>query len=144
MTAATSSAPVVLDVNDLVVSIGSKPDARRIIDGVSMQVRQGETLCVVGESGSGKSVTSLTVMGLLPKKVLIPTRGYSDYDHEGRVFWDVAADRAFVDGVRGSIGARVPVEELDLHVNDPDFAGAAVERLVGLMASTREAGVAMA
>ena len=72
---ATSTAPVVLDVNDLVVSIGTKSDAHRIIDGVSLQVRQGETLCVVGESGSGKSVTSLTVMGLLPKKVLMPTRG---------------------------------------------------------------------
>jgi peptide/nickel transport system ATP-binding protein len=71
----TSSAPVVLDVNDLVISIGNKPGAHRIIDGVSLQVRQGETLCVVGESGSGKSVTSLTVMGLLPKKVLMPTRG---------------------------------------------------------------------
>jgi peptide/nickel transport system ATP-binding protein len=74
-TTATSSAPVILDVNDLVISIGTKPDAHRIIDGVSLQVRQGETLCVVGESGSGKSVTSLTVMGLLPKKVLVPTRG---------------------------------------------------------------------
>ena len=74
-TTATSSAPVVLDVNDLVVSIGTKPDAHRIIDGVSLQVRQGETLCVVGESGSGKSVTSLTVMGLLPKNALAPTRG---------------------------------------------------------------------
>ena len=72
---ATSTAPVVLDVNDLVVSIGKKSDAHRIIDGVSLQVRQGETLCVVGESGSGKSVTSLTVMGLLPKKVLVPARG---------------------------------------------------------------------
>ncbi|MBN8971693.1 MAG: ABC transporter ATP-binding protein [Rhizobiales bacterium] len=72
---ATNTAPVVLDVNDLVVSIGKKSDAPRIIDGVSLQVRQGETLCVVGESGSGKSVTSLTVMGLLPKKVLMPTRG---------------------------------------------------------------------
>jgi len=71
----TSSAPVVLDIDDLVISIGNKPDAQRIIDGVSLQVRQGETLCVVGESGSGKSVTSLTVMGLLPKKVLMPTRG---------------------------------------------------------------------
>ncbi len=70
-----SAAPIVLDVNDLVVSIGNKPDASRIIDGVSLQVRQGETLCVVGESGSGKSVTSLAVMGLLPKKVLVPTRG---------------------------------------------------------------------
>ena len=75
MTATTSAAPIVLDVSDLVISIGRKPDAHRIIDGVSLQVRQGETLCVVGESGSGKSVTSLTVMGLLPKKVLVPTRG---------------------------------------------------------------------
>jgi uncharacterized protein (UPF0261 family) len=79
-----------------------------------------------------------------PALVLIPTRGYSDYDQAGRVFWDLAADRAFVDGVRGAIGERVPVEELDLHVNDPDFAAAAVERLVGLMASVRAAGVAMA
>jgi len=72
---ATTTAPVILDVNDLIISIGRKPDAHRIIDGVSLQVRQGETLCVVGESGSGKSVTSLTVMGLLPKKVLVPARG---------------------------------------------------------------------
>ncbi len=71
----TSAAPVILDINDLVISIGRRPDAPRIIDGVSLQVRQGETLCVVGESGSGKSVTSLTTMGLLPKKVLVPTRG---------------------------------------------------------------------
>ena len=67
--------PVVLDIKDLAVSLGRQPDAPRIIDGVSLQVRQGETLCVVGESGSGKSVTSLTVMGLLPKKILAPTRG---------------------------------------------------------------------
>ena len=58
---------VVLDINDLVVGLGKKPGGARIIDGVSLQVHEGETLCVVGESGSGKSVTSLTVMGLLQK-----------------------------------------------------------------------------
>ncbi|MCC7370805.1 MAG: Tm-1-like ATP-binding domain-containing protein [Chloroflexi bacterium] len=79
-----------------------------------------------------------------PAVVLIPMRGYSDYDHEGRVFWDPAADRAFVEGVRSSIGDRIPVIEVDLHVNDPDFAATAVERLVHLMASARAAGVAMA
>src|SRR5689334_15269318 len=66
---------IVLDINDLVVSLGKKPGGQRIIDGVSLQVRDGETLCVVGESGSGKSVTSLTVMGLLQKGALTPTGG---------------------------------------------------------------------
>ena len=53
---------IVLDISDLVVGLGKKPQGTRIIDGVSLQVRESETLCVVGESGSGKSVTSLTVM----------------------------------------------------------------------------------
>ena len=37
-----------------------------VLDGVTMSVRPGETLCVVGESGSGKSVTMLTALGLTP------------------------------------------------------------------------------
>jgi peptide/nickel transport system ATP-binding protein len=65
----------ILDIRDLVVSLGKKPDGSRIIDRISLQVASGETLCVVGESGSGKSVTSLTVMGLLQKGVLVPTSG---------------------------------------------------------------------
>jgi peptide/nickel transport system ATP-binding protein len=65
----------VLDVRDLVVSLGRNASATRIIDGVSLDVRQRETLCLVGESGSGKSVTSLGVMGLLQKGSLVPTGG---------------------------------------------------------------------
>src|SRR6201996_6907042 len=66
---------IVLDIDNLVVSLGNKPRDRRIIDGLSLQLGQGETLCLVGESGSGKSVTSLTTMGLLPKGTLVPTSG---------------------------------------------------------------------
>jgi len=65
----------ILDIRDLVVSLGNKPEGPRIIDRISFQVASGETLCVVGESGSGKSVTSLTVMGLLQKGALVPTAG---------------------------------------------------------------------
>src|SRR5919109_2319769 len=66
---------IVLEIDNLVVGLGKNPSGQRIIDGVSLQVRDGETLCVVGESGSGKSVTSLTVMGLLQKGALGPAGG---------------------------------------------------------------------
>ena len=66
---------VILDINDLIVSLGEDARAPRIIDGVSLQVAKAETLCLVGESGSGKSVTSLTVMGLLQKGSLMVSGG---------------------------------------------------------------------
>ena len=66
---------IVLDIDNLVVGLGKDPRNERIIDGVSLQVSKGETLCLVGESGSGKSVTSLTVMGLLQKGALVPSGG---------------------------------------------------------------------
>src|SRR6516225_11109608 len=65
----------ILDIDGLVVSLGKNPKGARIVDGVSLQVHERETLCLVGESGSGKSVTALTVMGLLQKNSLRPTGG---------------------------------------------------------------------
>src|ERR1700726_4980307 len=65
----------VLDIQNLVVGLGKQAKAPRILDGVSVQVAERETLCLVGESGSGKSVTSLTVMGLLQKGSLVPSAG---------------------------------------------------------------------
>nr|WP_246725959.1 ABC transporter ATP-binding protein [Rhizobium lusitanum] len=43
---------------------------KRILDDVSFDLEPGKTLCLAGESGSGKSVTSLSIMGLLPKTSL--------------------------------------------------------------------------
>jgi peptide/nickel transport system ATP-binding protein len=65
----------VLEIDNLVVRLGRRPDGDRVIDGISLSVRPGETLCLVGESGSGKSVTSLAVMGLLPKGALTASGG---------------------------------------------------------------------
>src|SRR3984885_14172601 len=64
----------ILAIENLVVSLGQ--GGARIIDDVSLEVRERETLCLVGESGSGKSVTSLAVMGLLPKDSLAVTGGH--------------------------------------------------------------------
>jgi peptide/nickel transport system ATP-binding protein len=68
VTALTGPAPV-LEVEDLGVTFTRRGEAStRAVDGVSFAVAPGETIGLVGESGCGKSVTSLAVMGLLPRR----------------------------------------------------------------------------
>jgi peptide/nickel transport system ATP-binding protein len=55
-----------LDVKDLEILFKKNKDYLSTVSGVSFHVNQGEILGVVGESGCGKSVTSLSIMGLLP------------------------------------------------------------------------------
>jgi oligopeptide/dipeptide ABC transporter ATP-binding protein len=84
-------APVVVDARDVKVwfplreGLFTKPRMLRAVDGVSLTVRQGETLGVVGESGSGKSTLARAVLRLVPPtagSVLVMGRDIGEADRE--------------------------------------------------------------
>jgi uncharacterized protein (UPF0261 family) len=67
-----------------------------------------------------------------PVAVLLPQRGVSAIDRTGQPFDDPVARKALHDAIReGLKGAAVT--ELDLHINDPEFADAAAQKLLDLM-----------
>lgn len=58
---------VVLSVRNLETEFLTDNGPVKVLHGVSFDVKKGKTLGLVGESGCGKSVTSMSIMGLLPK-----------------------------------------------------------------------------
>lgn len=61
----------VLEISGLTVDIPVAAGDLHAVRGIDFSVNKGETLCIVGESGCGKSLTSLSIMGLLPKRAKI-------------------------------------------------------------------------
>lgn len=77
--------PVLLDVQNLVTEFNTEGGRVVAVDNVSFQVRRGETIGIVGESGSGKSVTSLSIMRLIPDppgKITSGNIWYHEEDHK--------------------------------------------------------------
>jgi uncharacterized protein (UPF0261 family) len=74
-----------------------------------------------------------------PVSVLLPARGVSAIDREGQPFNDPAARRALHDAIKAGLPAD-RVVELDLHINDPEFAEAAASRLIEFMRRSQPPG----
>ncbi len=69
-----------LSIEDLAISFETDEGIVDVIDEVSIELEEGETLGLVGESGCGKSVTALAVMGLLPRPAGRITGGAIRFD----------------------------------------------------------------
>ncbi|SRR5579875_895729 len=69
--------------------------------------------------------------------LVLPLRGFSEYDKEGGVFYDPEADQAFIDAAIAALDDLGDVVRLDAHINDPICAKTAVARLIRLLRADR-------
>jgi len=74
---------LLLDVKNLVTEFKTENGIMRAVDDVSFQVNKGEVIGIVGESGSGKSVTSLSIMRLIPNPPGEIKSGQINYYRDG-------------------------------------------------------------
>ena len=80
----------------------------------------------------GEEVGRKVAMSNGPAEVLFPGQGVSAIDAEGQAFEDQEARMALLEGLKSTCGAE-RMEVMDAHINDPEFAQAAAQRLLSLM-----------
>ena len=81
----------------------------------------------------GKEIAEKASAATGPTAILLSLRGVSAIDREGQVFWWPDADRALFQSIRNWVGPQVKVIELDLHINDVEFARIAAETLLTML-----------
>ncbi len=72
--------------------------------------------------------------------VLLPLKGLSQLDSEGREFWWPEADAALFESIRKDLRPDIPVVALDANINDPQFADRAVQELLALIKTRAASG----
>ena len=81
----------------------------------------------------GKEIAEKASAAKGPTAILLPLKGVSAIDREGQPFWWPEADRALFQSIRNWVGPQVKVIELDLHVNDAEFARTAADALLAML-----------
>ena len=66
-------------------------------------------------------------------KIIVPTKGFSEVDKEGNVFYNHQVDAAFINELERSMPENVPVITDGHHINDPEFAELLVKNLIKML-----------
>src|SRR5512137_101270 len=103
---------VLIEVKNLHVEFDVRAGIVKAVDGVSFDIKRGQTLGVIGESGCGKSITARAIMQMVPKPGKIVTGKITYYRK-----------------VQAPNGTGQQVEEVDITRLDPD--GTEIRRIRG-------------
>ena len=110
------SSRVLLDVDNLTVRLTGARGTVHAVNGISYQLRDGETLAVVGESGSGKSVHYLSMVKLIPTPPCRIVAGSARFEDDDLVKLDRGALRPLL-GKRIGIVFQDPMTSPDASIN---------------------------
>src|SRR5690606_19203308 len=111
----------ILKINNLSIFFGKN----QVIHNISYHLNENEILGIVGESGSGKSVSSLAILGLLPKKISEITHGEIVFENENLVN---LSNKAF-QNIRGNKIAMIFQEPMS-SLNPSMTCGSQVEEIL--------------
>ena len=131
LAASESNIPQVVAPSGLdMISIGGNPDLLKkykdrpqaVIDKLRIEARTSpEELEQMAEIMANRLKLSSA-----PCAVLIPLKGWSSLDEEGHALYDPAADAFFTAALKKRLKSDIPVKEVDLHLNTPEFGNEAV------------------
>jgi len=68
-----------------------------------------------------------------PVKVFIPLKGFSFPDREGLPHWEPEGNRVFIDALKKHLDDKIPLVELDAHINDPEFIDPVIDAFMAMM-----------
>lgn len=91
-----------LSIENLSVDFITEQQTTNAVKNISLEVNRGEILAIVGESGSGKSVTSLSILQLLPKPPAKFSTGRIIFNDDGTQLDLIAANAKQIREIRGS------------------------------------------